>query len=251
MSITIPGAGVWPSARPVGSPAIVTLGQATQAGDILIASTANGGSDSSTVIGGGASTYTGVWSGDIEGGLIARHYGAQMGASPPTFEGSVFWSRCTGDHNGQTIETAGTNSVLAVVNIYRGCRLVGIPVGAVTSAYMDGTVNELASHTWTQGDALLHLSLTFDDDDATTNVAAASMSAPLTSNSMGNAGGNDTGVSVTNWTALTPASSGLFTWTNGRASTKPCFAFAFLLLSAASLPVGGVRHSSRHPLLRR
>lgn len=85
----------------------------TAAWDILILVAVNGGATAALTTGG---TYTGSWT--------------SVGASASTAAwGGTWWSRCTGDHAGQTVTAAtATNSTALGVIVVRGCRTGSSPI---------------------------------------------------------------------------------------------------------------------------
>lgn len=153
--------------------ATVTL-PTTAANDILIARAINGGANVAMTL---AGTYNGgAWTSIDSGGWTSGW-------------GGVWWSRCTGNHSGQTVvsSTATDSTSLQVVR-YSGCITTGSPLDANIAAatVAAGADATLAAFTTTVAETLVVLSFEIDDNQAVSaplknavamnNVASASSS---------------------------------------------------------------------------
>jgi len=95
---------------------------ATQAGDIFILEFVHRGTGDGTI---GGTTVT-------TGGLTWTLKHSQLFATS-AFSGKTYWTRATGDHQGQTVTGADlTNSCAAIVTMYRGALTSGDPLTAAT-----------------------------------------------------------------------------------------------------------------------
>src|SRR3989344_8174770 len=95
---------------------------ATQAGDILICEFAHRGTGNGTVAGTTVTTGGVTWT--------LKH--SQLFGSS-AFSGKTYWTRATGDHQGQTVTGSSlTNSCAAILTIYRGAVASGDPLADAT-----------------------------------------------------------------------------------------------------------------------
>ena len=128
-----------------------TLGT-TAADDILVLSWVNGGATATPTLTTG--TYSGgAWT-LIDSGTWA------------TGAGGCHWSRCTGNHTGQTVIISGrTNSCSARVHRISGCITSGSPVDASTGTTLGvGAGGSLTGFNTTVADTLVCLSAAVDDN---------------------------------------------------------------------------------------
>lgn len=135
--------------------ATVTL-PTTAANDILIVSVTNGGANAAPTMTTG--TFTGTLTSVDSGGWTSGW-------------GGVWWSRCTGNHSGQTIiATGATDSCSLQVVRYSGCATSGSPLDAnIAAATVAAGANAtLAAFNTTVVDTLVVLSFEIDDNLAVT-----------------------------------------------------------------------------------
>ena len=122
----------------------------TAANDILILVAVNGGANTAITPGG---TYNGgAWT-QIGGGGWTSGWGGN------------FWSRCTGDHSGQTVTYTSTNSASALVVRISGAATIGSPIDVSTGATLGAVAGgALTGFTTTVADALVVYTGAVDDN---------------------------------------------------------------------------------------
>lgn len=191
--------------NPTTAPTI-TFGT-TAANDILLAAFTNGGSDadptiSGTTISTGGLTWTKVLS--VGGGALTD------------MNGSVWWARATGNHTGQTVIAATTNSGAAVGAQVVGAMSNGTPTEVVASVLNASGVNALVGAAPSVDQTLLLLFLFTDDNIASDTVTATGTPTPYGEvQDAASSGGVDTAVALYSATGTT-ASTGTLTWNNAR-----------------------------------
>lgn len=208
----VPAAAFVHSGNPTTAPA-VTLGT-TAADDILIAVVTTGSGSSGPTLGG---TYGGgAWT-SIDSGT----WGASDGA------GAVYWSRCTGNHTGQTVTATTVNSGSLAVERITGAATSGSPIAGSTGANTTLLDGSLTGFTSTADDCLICLAVMVDDNQA---VSGQTMngSAMTERFEAGSTGGLDSLVGLATITQTTAGATGDFAITNvaGTAQGKRLTAFA-------------------------
>lgn len=127
-----------------------TLG-ATAADDILIATVVNAGAVTVPTLGG---TYSGgAWTA-IDSGTWT------------TGAGATYWSRCTGNHTGQTVTATTVDSGSMNVVRITGAATSGSPIDGSNGASVAAANGSLSSFNTTQADCLVCLTVAFDDNQA-------------------------------------------------------------------------------------
>jgi hypothetical protein len=126
----------------------------TQADDILIWVWVNGGAT-------GTPTFT---TGTYNGGAFTSIDSGTW----TTGAGGVRWSRCTGDHSGQTLIVSGaTNSCASKLAVVRGCLTGATPVDTnISGASNAPATNTLAAFNTTVAETLVCLTAAIDDNQA-------------------------------------------------------------------------------------
>lgn len=127
-----------------------TLGT-TAANDILIAVIVNAGATTVPTLGG---TYSG-------GAWTAVDSGTWT-----TGAGATYWSRCTGNHTGQTVTATTVDSGSMNVVRITGAATSGSPIDGSNGASVAATDGALSSFNTTQADCLVCLTVAFDDNQA-------------------------------------------------------------------------------------
>jgi hypothetical protein len=200
--------------------ATVTL-PTTAANDILILSAVNGGATA-------ALTTSGTYSG---GAWTATGLAAAMTAS----WGGSWYSRCTGNHSGQTVIVGtATDSCSAGVLRITGAITSGSPLDTNTSA-TTLTANGLAlsAFTTTVAETLVIYAGAWDDNIAPSSVTKGG--AAMTLDAFSSTGGADSGGMISSLSQATAASTGAFAGTHASALSKRLMAFAIKPVVVADL----------------
>jgi hypothetical protein len=206
--------------------ATVTL-PTTAANDILILSAVNGGATA-------ALTTSGTYNG---GAWTATGLAAAMTAS----WGGSWWSRCTGNHSGQTVIVGtATDSCSAGVLRITGAITSGSPLDTNTSA-TTLTANGLAlsAFTTTVAETLVIYAGAWDDNIAPSSVTMGGNA--MTLDAFSSTGGADSGGMISSLAQATAASTGAFAGTHASALSKRLMAFAIKPVVVAAPAVSRFR----------
>jgi hypothetical protein len=181
---------------------------ATQAGDILILEYVHRGTTDATL--GGTSISTGglTW--------LGLHDQQFTASGPITASGKTYWTRCTGDHAGQTITGASlNNSCAAIVTQYRGCVASGNPISDATVVVGEDNasgVETQAEITTTTDGAWVVLVVVNSPDLAVASQSCTSPGALTERAEVLSTGGTDTSISHASAEKATAGATGAFTW---------------------------------------
>lgn len=204
--------------------ATVTL-PTTAANDILII----------TAINGGANTAVTMTTGTYNGSAITA---IGSGAGWTSGWGATYWSRCTGNHSGQTIILTGaTDSCSLQVVRYSGCITTGNPYDTnISQATVAAGANmALAAFTTVVDDGLVVLCAAVDDNLLSTlptkNAVAMNNLATAASS-----GGADSHVASADLAQATPGTTGAFALTFGAGTNQGKRATAFALIPPTPVP---------------
>jgi hypothetical protein len=173
----------------------------TQAGDIIILEFTHRGTGDGTIGG----TYSGP-------AFTQKH--SQLYATS-TFSGKTLWSRCTGNHAGETVTGASlTNSCAAFINVYRGAKASGDPLAAATIVgEQNASGNETqAQITTTVAGAYVVLVVANSPDVAVTSPACTTPGALTTRAERLSTGGTDTSIIHASAERASAGATGAFTW---------------------------------------
>lgn len=184
----------------------------TAANDILILLAVNGGATTALTTGG---TYSGgAWT-------------SINSLTSTSLWGGVWWSRCTGDHNGQTVTTStATNSTASAVAVVRGARVASSPLSGTGTSAGQTTTGMPAPAAFNTADADTLVCYTLNAVD---NIAFAVTSPAGTTENIevGSSGGTlDSLVGLATVPQATAGSTGSFAGTHAVAASKVAFAFA-------------------------
>jgi hypothetical protein len=219
MAAPSPGTAVGHTGNPTTS-ASVTLGT-TAADTILIAVAVNAGATAALTVGG---TYSGgAWT--------------SIGAGAGTSQwGGVWWSRCTGNHTGQTVTFAtATDSISAAVLPVTGCLTGASPVDTnVSSANVTASGLGLSAFDTTVADTLVVFAGAIDDNVALSNVTKNAVAMSLQNNAT-STGGADSQVFIATATQASAGTTGAFAGTHADTDSKRLVAFALKPPVAATL----------------
>jgi hypothetical protein len=199
---------------------------ATQAGDILILEYVHRGTADATL--GGTSISTGglTW--------LWAHDQQFTASGPITASGKTYWTRCTGDHAGQTVTGASlNNSCAAVVTQYRGCLASGDPLTDATIVGEDNAsgVETQAQITTTHDGAWVVLVVVNSPDLAVTSPACTSPGALTNRAERLSTGGTDSSIMHASAEKATAGATGAFTWTQ---TDAPHGSWAYAIRPAAT-----------------
>jgi hypothetical protein len=203
----------------------ITLNFATAANDILFAAFTNGGADTDPSSISGTTVST--------GGLTFAKVQSLGGAATTDINGSLWWARASGDHNGQTVIGNGfTNSSAGVVTVLRGCLTTGNPWGNTGQVLNASGTNTLAAidAAGNKG-AWLLLSLHADDNIADASQAATDPTVITERADHSSAGGVDTNCSISAAAMSGSGSTGGMSWTNTRGAGLYQVALAQIILA--------------------
>jgi hypothetical protein len=203
----------------------VTLNFATAANDILFAAFTNGGADTDPSSISGTTVST--------GGLTFAKVQSLGGGATTDLNGSLWWARATGDHNGQTVIANGmTNSSAGVVTVLRGCLSSGNPWGNTGQVLNASGTNTLAAidAAGNKG-AWLLLSLHADDNIADASQAATDPLVITERADHSSAGGVDTNCSISAAAMSGSGSTGGMSWANTRGVGLYQIALAQIILA--------------------
>ena len=213
----------------------ITINVATAAGDIILVSTTNGGSDSSPTVAGTVVTTGGV------AAFASVVEATDTGAG--ALNGKLWWTRAVGNHNTQTVAIAGaTDSCAGNVTILRGCVASGSPHRATNTALIDGANADTISAVNANGvpGCWLVLALCCDDNIADSAQAATDPSTITERAEHSSGGGADTNNSIAAAAMSGTGSTGAITWTNARASGIFQIALAAIIApEGANTPTAG------------
>lgn len=220
-SLPVFQASVSHTGNPTTAPSC-TLGT-TAANDILIAVVTSGGSNTIPTLGG---TYNGgAWTA-VDSGTLST-----------TGAVAVYWSRCTGNHSGQTVTSTTVDSGSLVVSRYNNVYAGGSPIGAnkQESSTTNAANPGLSAFTTTTANSKVILAVGADDNLAA--ISAASATSALTFRAAPtSSGGADSGVGLLDRDQATAGTTGAFTTTWGaNAAGTGKYLLGFELLGAASL----------------
>jgi hypothetical protein len=174
---------------------------ATQAGDILVLEYTHRGTADATLGG----TYSGPAFSEKHDQLYATS----------TFSGKTLWSRCTGNHSGQTVTGSGlTNSCAAIITQYRGAKASGDPLAAATIVgEQNASGNETqAQITTTVAGAWVVLVVANSPDLAVTSQTCTSPGALAARAELLSTGGTDTSIAHASAEKASAGATGAFTW---------------------------------------
>jgi hypothetical protein len=194
----------------------------TAAGDILILEYTHRGTTDATLGG----TYSGP-------AFTEKH--DQLYATS-TFSGKTCWSRCTGNHSGQTVTGSGlTDSCAAIVTRYHGCIGSGDPLDAATivgeqNASADETQAQI---TTTVDGAYVVLVVVNSPDLAVTTQACTSPGALTARAELLSTGGTDTSIAHASALKASAGATGAFTWAQTNAASG---SWAYAIRPAAEPP---------------
>ena len=222
MASPSPGTAVGHAGNPTTS-ATITLG-ATAADDILVLVAVNGGATTAL------SSLTGTYSG---GAWNATGLAAAMTAS----WGGAWWSRCTGNHSGQTVIVGtATDSISALILPVSGCLTSASPLDTNTSA-TTLTANGLAlsGFSTTVIETLIVYCGAWDDNIAPSAVTMGGNAMALAAAS--STGGADSGTMIANLAQAGIGATGAFAGTHASTLSKRLMAFALKPEPPAPLPV--------------
>jgi hypothetical protein len=206
-----PGTAVGHTGNPTTS-ATITLGT-TAADDILVLTAVNGGATTAL------SSLTGTYSG---GAWNATGLAAAMTAS----WGGSWWSRCTGNHSGQTVIVGtATDSISAAILPVSGCLTSASPMDTNTSANtLTANGLTLAAFNTTVIETLIVYCGAWDDNIAPSAVTVGGNAMTLAAFS--STGGADSGVMIANRAQAATGTTGAFAGTHASALSKRLMAFA-------------------------
>lgn len=209
VTTTAPTNGLTTQASTTGGS--VTL-PATAANDILILLAVNAGSTGALTTGG---TYNGgAWT------------SINSLTSSTTLWGGVWWSRCTGNHSGQTVTTAtAVGSTASAVAVVSGCRIASSPLSGTGTSAQQTVTGMAAPAAFNTADADTLVCYTLH---ATDNITFAVTSPAGTTKNIevGSSGGSDSLVGMATVAQATAGSTGSFAGTHAVAAAKVSFAFA-------------------------
>jgi hypothetical protein len=213
---------------------------ATQAGDILILEYVHRGTTDATL--GGTSISTGglTW--------LGLHDQQFTASGPITASGKTYWTRCTGDHAGQTITGASlNNSCAAIVTQYRGCVASGNPISDATVVVGEDNasgVETQAEITTTTDGAWVVLVVVNSPDLAVASQSCTSPGALTERAEVLSTGGTDTSICHASAEKATAGATGAFTWSQTDSPSgswayaiKPATGSTFSGSGTASLPL--------------
>lgn len=203
--------------------ATVTL-PTTAANDILICNAINGGANAAVTM------TTGTYNGSAIT-LIGSGGGWTSGW------GATYWTRCTGNHSGQTIILTGaTDSCSLQVVRYSGCVTTGNPYDTnISEATVAAGANmALAAFTTTVADGLVVLCNTVDDNITSTSPTKNGV-AMNNLNTAASSGGADSHVASADLAQAVPGTTGAFAMTFGAGTNQGKRATAFSLIPPRSL----------------
>ncbi len=203
---------------------------ATQEGDIILVEYCHRGTAEATLGG----TYNGSAFG-------AAHAAITFNTS---FSVKSHWSRCTGNHSGQTITGSGlTDSVAAIATIYRGCTRTATPVGGQV-AEENASGNEAQAQVVTPVDgAAVCLVVGNSPDLAVTSPSSTSPGALNIRAEVLSTGGTDASIMHAQDLKGQAGGTGNLTWAQTNAVSG---SFGYYLIPAKSIPIG--RHEIPHAL---
>lgn len=202
---TAPHAG-----NPTTAPSVTLT--TTAANDILIATVVSGGSTTVPTFGG---TYNGgAWT-LIDSGTWT------------TGAGATYWSRCTGNHSGQTVTATTVDSGSIAVHRITGALTTGSPIGGSTGASVAAANGALSAFTTTDNDSLVCLTIAVDDNQAYSAPTKDGV-AMTARTSASSTGGGDSLVGLATADQAVAGTSGAFAITQaaGTAQGKRFTAFA-------------------------
>ena len=175
---------------------------ATAADDILILEFTN--RSLSSGVGEFSGTYGGTWT--------LKH--SQQYASS-AFSGCTWWSRCTGNHNGQFVTVSNlTDSCAAILTVYRGALASGDPLADATivgEQNASGNETQAEITTATNG-AWVVLCVANAPDVAVTSQSCTSPGALTSRAEVLSTGGNDTSIAHASAAKASAGATGAFTW---------------------------------------
>lgn len=199
-----------------------TLGT-TAADDILIGVVTNGGANTTPTF---AGTYSGgAWT-LVDNGQLTT-----------TGNVAVYWSRCTGNHTGQTVTSSTTDSGSMCVGRYSGALATATPIGAtkIESITTNAANPGLGAFTTTTANSKVVLAVGCDDNLAVITAATAGGNALTVRAAPSSSGGADSQVGLADRDQAAAGTSGAFatTWGANAAGTGK-YLLAFELLGAPS-----------------
>jgi hypothetical protein len=196
---------------------------ATQADDILILISVNGGAASNAAPGG---TYSGgAWT-------------SVDAATWTTGAGQTMWSRCTGNHTGQTISVSTTNSGSVLVVTIRGAITSASPIDANKSGATLGAVagGALTGFNTTVAETLVCYTGAVDDNQAASGPTKNAV-AMTTFVAAPSSGGTDSQVWFASSDQASAGSTGNFDITNAAGTAEGKRVAAFAIIPPAVVPV--------------
>jgi hypothetical protein len=198
------------SGNPTTAPS-ATLGT-TAADDVLICVVSSGGSNTIPTL---AGTYSGgAWTA-IDSAALAT-----------TGAVAAYWSRCTGNHTGQTVTSTTVDSGSLTVARYNNVLATATPIGA----------NKIESATTNAANSKVVLVVGADDNLAVVTAASAGGNALTVRSVPTSSGGADSGVGIADRDQATAGTSGAITTTWGaNAAGTGKYLLAFELLGAPSV----------------
>jgi hypothetical protein len=225
-SVPVHQATVSHTGNPTTAPS-TTLGT-TAADDVLICVITSGGSDT---IPSPAGTYTTTGGGSWTA--------VDSSALSSTGACAVYWSRCTGNHTGQTVSATTVDSGSLMVSRFNSVYAGGDPIGANKSeSQPEETANpSLTAFTTTTANSKVILAVGCDDNLAAITAATAGGNAMSLRGAPTSSGGADSQVGLLDRDQASAGTTGAFatTWgANAAASSK--YLLGFELLGAAGAP---------------
>jgi hypothetical protein len=194
----------------------------TAANDILIVTAVNGGANAALT------TTTGTYNGSALAVIGSGGWTTGWGAT--------YWTRCTGDHSGQTvIITGATNSCALLVQRFSGCTTSGNPYDTnISDASVAAGANcALAAFNTTVADTLVVYSIAVDDNQNTsamTKGGAAMGNLSIASST----GGTDSHCASASLAQAATGTTGAFAATLAAGTNEGKRATAFALVPAAN-----------------
>jgi hypothetical protein len=177
----------------------------TQANDIIILEYTHRGTTDGTIGG----TYNGP--------AFGEKHDQQYASS--TFSGKTLWSRATGNHSGQTVTGASlTNSVAAIITIYRGCLSASDPlVGATIVGEQNASGDETQAAITTLFNECWVVLVVANSPDVAVTAQACTTPTLTAKAEVLSTGGTDTAIAHASGELHAPGATGAFTWaqTNG------------------------------------
>lgn len=140
-----------------------------------------------------------------------------------TFSHHLYWKRCDGSESGDALTVTGlTNSCAGVVTLYRGCKSVGDPIGAILHEANASANETMAQITTTRNVAFVVLTVANSPDVAISAQTCTSPGALTERAERLNTTGTDTSIAHASAEKATLGATGALTWaqTNTASSSR-------------------------------